>query len=54
MKIISVYAHAMGDGSEILEELKKYPGWKVEAVFPLGHVHYSDDHRNFFVLLRQE
>jgi hypothetical protein len=52
--MISVFANARGDGSEILDELKKHPGWKVEAVFPLGHVFYSDDHRNYFVLLRQE
>jgi hypothetical protein len=54
MKMISVYTNARGDGHEILDELAKHPGWKIEAVFPLGHVHYSDDHRNFFLLLKPE
>jgi hypothetical protein len=54
MKVIRIYVHVRGDGHEITEELAKYPGWKVEAVFPLGHVSYSDDHREFFVLLKPE
>ena len=54
MKMITVYAHAGGNGHEILDELAKHAGWKIEAVFPLGHVHYSDSHREFFVLLRPE
>ena len=54
MKMIRVYAHGNGDGHEILDELKKYPGFKIEAVFPLGHIHYSDEHREWFVLLKPE
>ncbi len=53
-KMIRVYTHARGDGNEILKALSEHPGWEVETVFPLGHVHYSDEHREFFVLLRPE
>jgi hypothetical protein len=54
MKIIRIYTHARGNGHEITDELAKHPGWKVEAVFPLGHVHYSENHREFFVVLKHE
>ena len=54
MKIIRVYVHSKGDGHEITDELGKHPGWVIDAVFPLGHVYYSDDHREFFVLLKPE
>ncbi|HEX3748068.1 MAG TPA: hypothetical protein VHW09_29260 [Bryobacteraceae bacterium] len=51
-KIVRIYVHSKGGGSEITVELEKHPGWEIEAVFPLGHVHHSEDYREFFVLLR--
>ncbi len=54
MKIIRIYVHSRGDGHEITDELAKYPGWKIAAVFPLGHVYYGEEHREFFVLLNPE
>jgi hypothetical protein len=54
MKVIRINTHARGDGREILDELAKHPGFKVAAVFPLGHVFYGEEQREFFVLLTPE
>jgi hypothetical protein len=48
MKVIRINTHARGDGREIVDELAKHPGWKVAAVFPLGHVFYGEEQREFF------
>jgi hypothetical protein len=54
MKVIRISTHAQGGGNEITDKLAKHPGWKIEAVFPLRHVSHNNDHRDFFVLMKQE
>jgi hypothetical protein len=54
MTIIRISVDSGGDGREIETELKKHPGLKVEAVFPLGHVLHNERHRDYFVLLTEE
>jgi hypothetical protein len=54
MEVIRICTHAKGEGNEITDELAKYPGWRVAAVFPLGHVFHGENHPEFFVLLREE
>jgi hypothetical protein len=54
MTIIRISVDSGSDGREITTELAKHPGFKVAAVFPLGHVQHNERYRDYFVLLTEE